>query len=143
MSFQQKISEGIEHKYGHTLSNAFDSYCKSEKISDETLYYDLTQMTYKWSIIEVFLLDVLLLKNKDGKKIHEFMTKLASEQSESIPKSLQNESINNKPISSKQNKTIKKQLINKQSKTEKTKPKRDNNVTNEINNNIPIETPKN
>eukprot|EP01083_Nonionella_stella_P289917 986539_1 len=41
-------------------------------------------MTYKWSIVEVFLIDVLLLQNKQSKRIYEYMKQIASEEPEPI-----------------------------------------------------------
>eukprot|EP01084_Bolivina_argentea_P044449 81790_1 len=82
MAFQRNISDGILKKYGDTIAHKFNLYCNSEKISDDELYYDLTQMTYKWSIMEVFLIDVLLLDNHIGKTIYNHMKCLASAQPE-------------------------------------------------------------
>eukprot|EP01084_Bolivina_argentea_P185991 320652_1 len=77
MSFRHKLSDSILQQYGHTLAESFNYYCKSEKISDEALYYDLTEMTYKWSIMEVFLIDVLMLKEEDAKRIFHYMKCIA------------------------------------------------------------------
>eukprot|EP01083_Nonionella_stella_P010528 29960_1 len=79
MSFREKLEDALQSKYGNSISSTFEFYCVTEKLSDEALYYDLTEMSYKWSIMEVFLIDVLLLRNKEGQKIFKYMKQVTAD----------------------------------------------------------------